>query len=110
MSPECFVSADVKVTAACDVYSLGVMMNEMATRTRPWSGVRSAVVGFKVAVVGHRPKMADPADPLCPPPLRRLIQDCWAQQPEARPTSGQVLARLEELRAQVEAQGGAWQG
>lgn len=42
-APECFVSTDVKVTAACDVYSLAVLMNEMVTRARPWSGVRTAV-------------------------------------------------------------------
>ncbi|KXZ56274.1 hypothetical protein GPECTOR_1g24 [Gonium pectorale] len=77
----CFVSADVKVTAACDVYSLAVLLNEMVTRNRPWSGVRTAVVGFK--------------------PLRRLIADCWAQQPEDRPTSGEVLARLRALLADV---------
>ncbi|KXZ50251.1 hypothetical protein GPECTOR_17g889 [Gonium pectorale] len=109
MSPECFVSNDYKVTAACDVYSLGVVMNEMVTRTRPWSGVRSAVVGFKVAVVGDRPKMAVEADPLCPPPLRELIAACWAQQPEERPSSAQVLARLQALLADLERPGGpAW--
>ncbi|GFR49807.1 hypothetical protein Agub_g11747, partial [Astrephomene gubernaculifera] len=97
MSPECFVSNDFKVTAACDVYSLGVMMNEMVTRCRPWSGVRTAVVGFKVAVVGDRPRLPPPDCPLCPPGLRQLIQDCWAQQPEERPSSAEVLSRLEEL-------------
>ncbi|PNH02544.1 putative serine/threonine-protein kinase, partial [Tetrabaena socialis] len=97
MAPECFVAQDVKMTAACDVYSLGVMMNEMVSRTRPWSGVRTAVVGFKVAVVGERPELPPLGDPLCPEPLRRLIVECWAQQPEARPSSAEVLRRLGEL-------------
>ncbi|KAG2499621.1 hypothetical protein HYH03_002560 [Edaphochlamys debaryana] len=103
MSPECFVSSDFKVTTACDVYSLGVMMNELCTRQRPWIGVRTAVVGFKVAVVGDRPKLAREGHPLCPPPLRQLIQDCWAQQPQERPSSAQVLSRLEGLLAELEA-------
>ncbi|KAG2450569.1 hypothetical protein HYH02_005070 [Chlamydomonas schloesseri] len=97
MAPECFVSTDVKVTAACDVYSLAVLMNEMVTRARPWSGVRTAVVGFKVAVVGERPDMAPPDSPLCPAELRQLIIDCWAQAPEGRPSSAAVLSRLEAM-------------
>ncbi|EFJ47035.1 hypothetical protein VOLCADRAFT_117985, partial [Volvox carteri f. nagariensis] len=102
MSPECFVSNDFKVTAACDVYSLGVMINEMVTRQHPWSGVRTAVVGFKVAVVGDRPRLPDVGSPLCPPALRDLIRDCWAQRPEERPSSGEVLRRLQALLAEVE--------
>ncbi|KAG2440883.1 hypothetical protein HXX76_003737 [Chlamydomonas incerta] len=107
MAPECFVSTDVKVTAACDVYSLAVLMNEMVTRARPWSGVRTAVVGFKVAVVGERPDMPPPDSPLCPPDLRQLIVDCWAQAPESRPSSAAVLSRLEALLAAASTPGGA---
>ncbi|GIL81691.1 hypothetical protein Vretimale_1334 [Volvox reticuliferus] len=103
MSPECFVSNDFKVTAACDVYSLGVMMNEMVTRQLPWSGVRTAVVGFKVAVVGDRPRLPEENCPLCPSGLRDLIRACWAQHPEERPSSAEVLRRLQVLLAEVEA-------
>ncbi|EFJ43819.1 hypothetical protein VOLCADRAFT_33632, partial [Volvox carteri f. nagariensis] len=56
----CYMAPEVRrgeVTAACDVYSLAVLINEMVTRNRPWSGVRTAVVGFKVAVVGERPDL-----------------------------------------------------
>ncbi|KAG2493354.1 hypothetical protein HYH03_008487 [Edaphochlamys debaryana] len=101
MAPECFVSTDVKVTSACDVYSLAVVLNELVTRQRPWVGVRTAVVGFKVAVVGERPDMAPEGDPLCPPALRQLIQDAWAQQPQARPSSSEVLARLTAILEEV---------
>ncbi|PNW80665.1 hypothetical protein CHLRE_07g325739v5 [Chlamydomonas reinhardtii] len=107
MAPECFVSTDVKVTAACDVYSLAVLMNEMVTRARPWSGVRTAVVGFKVAVVGERPDMPPPDSPLCPPELRQLIIDCWAQAPEGRPSSAAVLSRLEAMLVAASTPGGA---
>ncbi|GLI61159.1 hypothetical protein VaNZ11_003445, partial [Volvox africanus] len=103
MSPECFVSNDFKVTAACDVYSLGVMMNEIVTRQPPWSGVRTAVVGFKVAVVGDRPRLPAEDCPLCPMGLRDLIRACWAQHPEERPSSAEVLRRLQALLAEVEA-------
>ncbi|GIL58486.1 hypothetical protein Vafri_13612 [Volvox africanus] len=102
MSPECFVSNDFKVTAACDVYSLGVMMNEIVTRQPPWSGVRTAVVGFKVAVVGDRPRLPAEDCPLCPSGLRDLIRACWAQHPEERPSSAEVLRRLQALIAEVE--------
>lgn len=79
------------------------MINEICTRTRPWSGVRTAVVGFKVAVVGDRPKLPPEDSPLCPPQLRRLIRAMWAQQPEQRPSSGAVLAKLEAMLEAVEA-------
>jgi hypothetical protein len=43
--------------------------------------------------------LPDPLTSPCPPPqeLRSIISDCWAADPEARPSFEEVVARLERL-------------
>ncbi|KXZ52994.1 hypothetical protein GPECTOR_8g364 [Gonium pectorale] len=49
MAPEVFqASGEAKVTDRSDVYSLGIIMNEMVTRRKPWEGLRPVVIGYQV--------------------------------------------------------------
>ncbi|KXZ52993.1 hypothetical protein GPECTOR_8g363 [Gonium pectorale] len=48
IAPEVFQAlGDTKVTDRSDVYSLGIIMNEMVTRRKPWEGLRPVVIGFQ---------------------------------------------------------------
>eukprot|EP00198_Chlamydomonas_reinhardtii_P005904 XP_001695240.1 predicted protein [Chlamydomonas reinhardtii] len=95
MAPEVFLAnADVKVTDRADVYSLGIIINEMVTRQRPWEGMRPVVIGFQVAMERKRPPLPAPDHPLCPPGLRSLIERCLRHNPEERPSSAEIAKRL----------------
>eukprot|EP00198_Chlamydomonas_reinhardtii_P002309 XP_001691645.1 protein kinase [Chlamydomonas reinhardtii] len=101
MAPENFAAGgEAAVSDKSDVFALGVLINEMVTRQRPWTGTRSAVVGYLVAIEGQRPTMAPADHPHCPPGLRSLIQRCWRQNPDERPSGAEIVKRLTLLLAE----------
>ncbi|KAG2428445.1 hypothetical protein HXX76_011565 [Chlamydomonas incerta] len=101
MAPEVFLAnADVKVTDRADVYSLGIIINELVTRQKPWEGMRPVVVGFQVAMERKRPPLPPPDHPLCPPGLRSLIERCLRHNPDERPSSSEIVKRLTLLLAE----------
>ncbi|KAH7533218.1 hypothetical protein FEM48_Zijuj04G0106700 [Ziziphus jujuba var. spinosa] len=75
-------------TEKCDIFSLGVVMWELCTLSRPWEGVPTERVIYAVANEGSRLEIPEG-------PLGRLISDCWAEQHE-RPSCEDILARLPE--------------
>lgn len=50
-----------------------------------------------MAVGVERRRLPVPAD--CPPPLRKLIKECWRHHAALRPSFAVVLQRLREMRA-----------
>ena len=91
-----------------DIYSFGVLFWELLTLERPYeaffvtspssSSSRKEVFEqskFTQKVILNkqwRPSCTSIADP----EARRLIQECWCSEPEARPNAQQVLWRLEQ--------------
>jgi serine/threonine protein kinase len=80
-------------TAACDVYSYGVLLWQMFTGERPWAGLGPA--GIIQRVVVDKEVLPAPAD--MPPALADLVRSCCTWQPAARPTFEEVLAALPRL-------------
>ncbi|KAL0663006.1 hypothetical protein Bca4012_099843 [Brassica carinata] len=70
----------------CDIFSLGVIMWELCTLTRPWEGVPPERVVYAVAYEGARLEIPEG-------PLGKLIADCWTE-PEQRPRCSDILSRL----------------
>ncbi|CAG7902957.1 unnamed protein product [Brassica rapa] len=71
----------------CDIFSLGVIMWELCTLTRPWEGVPPKRVVYAVAYEGARLEIPEGA-------LGKLIADCWTSEPEQRPSCSDILCRL----------------
>ncbi|KAF8110689.1 hypothetical protein N665_0079s0009 [Sinapis alba] len=70
----------------CDIFSLGVIMWELCTLTRPWEGVPPERVVYAIAYEGARLEIPEG-------PLGKLIADCWTE-PEQRPSCNEILSRL----------------
>lgn len=70
----------------CDIFSLGVIMWELCTLSRPWDGISPVQVVYAVANEGSRLEIPEG-------PLGKLIADCWAE-PQDRPSCQEVLTRL----------------
>uniref|UniRef100_A0A0E0FQX5 Protein kinase domain-containing protein n=1 Tax=Oryza nivara TaxID=4536 RepID=A0A0E0FQX5_ORYNI len=73
-------------TEKCDIFSLGVIMWELCTLSRPWDGISPVQVVYTVANEGSRLEIPEG-------PLGKLIADCWAE-PQDRPSCQEILTRL----------------
>ncbi|KAL8140442.1 hypothetical protein V2J09_006463 [Rumex salicifolius] len=84
MAPE--LMRNEPFTDKCDIFSLGVIIWELCTLSRPWDGVPPERVVYAVANEGSRLEIPDG-------PLGKLIADCWAE-PNDRPSCEDILSRL----------------
>lgn len=85
MSPE--QAEGKKLTAASDVFSLGSVLVMAATGRSPFTG--SSTLQTLYDVVHAEPDLS-----AVPAGLRRILAQCLAKDPEARPTPADVLALL----------------
>jgi serine/threonine protein kinase len=90
MAPELF-EGDGRYTPAVDVYSFGMLLWEIASRTRPHQNMVSTNIADCV-IKGWRPDI--PSN--CPPSFAKLIHSAWAQNPQSRPTFAQIAATLKD--------------
>lgn len=77
-----------EVTAASDVYSLGVVAYEVLAGHRPFRGDSSVSVAIK-----HISEQPEPLPEELSAPLRELVNTCLRKSPQARYADGQELAK-----------------
>ena len=94
MAPE-QIAADPGLTIQADVYSFGALAYELLTG-RPVFGALSAQA-VMAAHIASTPEPVERLRPEAPPGLSRLVMQCLSKEPNERPTSGQVVERLDEL-------------
>ena len=94
MAPEVLRGDEYNLSA--DVYSYGVIIWEMVTRSEPFKGINTYAIAHQVGTDGRRLEI--PSD--CPPFWRRLMLRCWAE-PEERPSSAEVVTMLQKLRTDI---------
>ena len=81
-----------------DVYSFGIVMYEVICREIPFE--ETGLDGMKIAVAvskGKRPSL-DFVPKTCPIELVALMQSCWDQVPEKRPSMDFVIDKLKSVR------------
>ena len=84
MAPELFEST--KYTNKVDVYAFGMLMWEMYNEIAPFHGMNAVQIAFQVSKEGYRPSWPDSA----PKRFKSFVKKCWHQNPEKRPTFGQI--------------------
>nr|QJS39783.1 receptor-interacting serine/threonine-protein kinase 2 [Lethenteron reissneri] len=99
MPPEAF-EMHYRPSIKYDVYSYAILSWEVLTRQRSFEdAVDSTQVIFSV-FRGDRPSTAESALPLSTPhraPLLALMQRCWAQDPEQRPSFHECSTEIEKI-------------
>ncbi len=81
-------------TAASDVYCFGMIMWELVGRSIPFAElVWPSLIEDKI-LCGVRPAVPSEVRP----DYGRLMRRCWAQAPEERPSSLQLMGSVETLR------------
>ncbi|GAM24346.1 hypothetical protein SAMD00019534_075210 [Acytostelium subglobosum LB1] len=92
MAPELLMGSD-NYTEKVDVYAYGIILWEIGTGELPYSGLDSVQLAVAVSTKGLRPTIPS----TWPAPLHQLIQSCWHQDANQRPTFTQILAQLDKL-------------
>ncbi len=90
IAPELFRQGQ-DYTLACDVYSFGMIIWEIMTRSEPYAHIAALELVERWVQEGNREKIPEEA----PPILRELTVNCWAGDPTMRPTMEVVLEKLE---------------
>jgi serine/threonine protein kinase len=87
---------------AADVYSFGIILWEFLTRKRAFTDTIEELdaeedwvsqFSRKVCLEHLRPTIP----PECPESLRELIIDCWADDPQRRPSFRDIVSRLDDV-------------
>ncbi|MDI1447069.1 serine/threonine-protein kinase [Polyangium sp. 6x1] len=93
MSPE-QARGEEDVTAASDLFSLGIVLYELASGRRPFTGDRTLIVLAKIVL--HDPPPLDVARPDVPAELSALVARALAKRPAERFGSALEMARALE--------------
>ena len=98
MSPEQWKGEEV--SAAVDIWTLGLLLHELISGTRPYTHLfHKPLTELGAAVSGPDPVPPLDAGAGVPPELERLIRRCLEKQPGARPTAREVVETLEAMIA-----------
>lgn len=113
-APEILRSPDA-VTEKVDVFSFGIVMWELWTGKEPYEGLNYHALMVQLANPEARLRPPVPGSPewdgeeaTIPPELapgwRALMEQCWAESPEDRPSFTQIIIELREMIALIKPQ------
>jgi serine/threonine protein kinase len=105
MAPEIFTGTVSSYGPAVDVYSYGIIMWELATRSRPWAELDdSSYIAFRGALTealmaGQRPALPDGIE-ADHPIFVKVMRKAWATDPNERPSFSHIVFSLEMIEIQ----------
>ncbi|KAH7528077.1 uncharacterized protein LOC107417903 [Ziziphus jujuba] len=90
MAPELLNGSSIKVSEKVDVFSFGIVLWEILTGEEPYANMHyGAIIG---GIVNNTLRPTIPS--YCDPEWRRLMEQCWAPNPAARPSFTEIASRL----------------
>ena len=92
-----------------DMYSVGIVMWEILTGTIPWKDMDYVQIIQRVTHSSNETQRPPPGRPpvdevyrsYAPSGYIQVLEDCWAHEPKQRPSAGQCVEYLEEVRRRV---------
>ncbi|KAL6061380.1 Pleckstrin y domain [Balamuthia mandrillaris] len=84
-------------TEKVDVYSYGMLLYELATRQKPFLGVKWWHLIEDMVKAGERPKVPS----TCPKSFQKLMELCWADNENSRPPFDDVITMLLSMTNEI---------
>ncbi|XP_035859548.1 mixed lineage kinase domain-like protein isoform X2 [Sander lucioperca] len=97
-SPQMLLNINHKYSKACEIYSFGIVMWEVVTRSKPYEGWSNKDFLEKVGKQKYRQPLPDD----CPKPLGNLINACRAHDHFQRPSAGELVDKLQTVLGKIE--------
>ncbi|MBR3109068.1 MAG: protein kinase [Clostridia bacterium] len=92
------------VTAASDLYSVGVVLYEMLTGKPPFDGDTPVAVAMQH--IGSKPRPISELNPAVPPAMERVVEKALEKQPSCRYQS--ALEMAQDLQRSIQEPDGNW--
>lgn len=91
-APEVLGCVSPEYTTQTDVFSLGMILYELAALKPPFNG---AVDVPSLIMSGKRPEFPEDT----PEAYRNIVEGCWSHEPRSRPSATEVCRRLTDIMA-----------
>ncbi|VFR01089.1 unnamed protein product [Cuscuta campestris] len=93
MAPELLNGSNSRVSGKVDVFSFGITMWEILTGEEPFASMHCGEIIGGIVNNNLRP----PIPQRCDSEWRKLMEDCWASDPGARPSFTEIKNRLRAM-------------
>uniref|UniRef100_A0A5B6ZIV1 Protein kinase domain-containing protein n=1 Tax=Davidia involucrata TaxID=16924 RepID=A0A5B6ZIV1_DAVIN len=101
MAPELLNGSSSQVSEKVDVFSFGIAMWEILTGEEPYANMHCGAIIGGIVKNTLRPLIPE----RCDPEWRRLMEQCWSADPEARPSFTDITNRLQSMSVALQAKG-----
>ncbi|XP_047974891.1 uncharacterized protein LOC125217104 isoform X1 [Salvia hispanica] len=93
MAPELLNGNSSRVSEKVDVFSFGIALWEILTGEEPYMNMHCGAIIGGIVSDALRP----PVPERCDPEWRKLMEQCWSHEPEARPPFSEITRRLQGM-------------
>ncbi|XP_058198637.1 uncharacterized protein LOC131314165 isoform X1 [Rhododendron vialii] len=101
MAPELLNGSSSRVSEKVDVFSFGITLWEILTGEEPYANMHCGAIIGGILKNTLRP----PIPERCDPEWRKLIEECWSTDAEARPSFTEITNRLRSMSMAAQGKG-----
>ncbi|KAJ1266169.1 hypothetical protein BS78_08G130400 [Paspalum vaginatum] len=104
MAPELLNGSSSRVSKKVDVFSFGIVLWEILTGEEPYADMHYGAIIGGIVTNTLRPRVPKNCDLA----WQKLMEQCWAPNPYARPSFTEVANRLRAMPPVLQSSGSAW--